>query len=123
MAKERHESFPAWHVTCIAALYACLGSVCAIRYLCLDLAMPGVHVPAPVQIACFLAAASGIAYFFKPRLGHHGLILVTGLALYLAATGHDARAIGFHILILALLSIPLITKSPGGTISQAGTAS
>jgi hypothetical protein len=120
MRREGVDPFARWYVAGVAALYVCLCSVSTIRYLYLDLRVPDVYIPLPVQIVCFLAAASGIVYFFKPRVGHHALLLVAILGLCLTASDHHAGAVVFHLLVLGLLSIPLIEKFLRSRTTQAG---
>jgi hypothetical protein len=97
----------------LAGAYLLLCGACSLYYAGLDLGVLGdaAQIPPPwhVQILCLLAALSAAVYFVRPRAGLYGLIAVTLATLLAAGTGMSPRGVVFHLAVLVLLCLPLLS--------------
>ncbi len=101
--------FKKWYLYLTASIYAVVCGIRAGQYIYLDLRTADVSIPVVVQALCGLAAIAGIVFFLKPRIGHHGLVVVACAGLYLAARDGNVKAAIFHMMVLAVLSLPAVT--------------
>jgi len=99
-----------WYLTIIAASYFILCSSASLYYLSLHIRGEGTAVSLPVQLVSLGMAISADLYFFKPKLGHRGLLLMTIITLLFLVRTDNPKATAFHIAILLILLVPLMAE-------------
>lgn len=108
--RQRH-----WYITLLAAGYAIIGGCASIRYILLHFRADSGDIPVIPQLLCFALTISAVLYFWRARLGHVMLAVLTGLTI-LAIGYTDVKATAFHYSALAVLLLPLALtkcKCPG----------
>jgi hypothetical protein len=95
-----------WYLRIVAAIFAVLCGVSVIRYCWNDLSTSA-SVPAMTQLLCFLFTIGAIAYFIRPRLGHHAMLALALIVLLTHAHNAAREANAFWLMIVVVLAIPL----------------
>jgi len=107
--RTREDVFKKWYIATTAFTYAVICGIRVAKYVYLELLGGlGADIPIASQVICGLAILAGLGYFFRPKIGHHGLVLVTCTALYLATDNADVGAVIFHVMVLMVLSVPVV---------------
>lgn len=104
-----NSQFSKWYLYLLAAFYGFTCGLWFFYYVYQDLTEGGAYIPWRTQITCLIGALSAILYFVRPKIGHHGLILTTLVALSSAIMDPNVVAIVFHAVVLAILCVPLLS--------------
>ncbi|MFA5865756.1 MAG: hypothetical protein WC975_13870 [Phycisphaerae bacterium] len=104
------DAFDKWYLRLIAFYWA----ICSLwgleYYLKQDISPTGAFIPWQFHLLCLMGAVSGFAYFVKPKLGYVGLLLSTGILLFLQRETSDSKALTFHVVVLMFLLVPLVAS-------------
>ena len=103
------EHYDRWYLRLIAGIFAFFGVSSTIRYIFLDIWGTG-FVAASTQALCFGFTAAAVTFFFRPRLGHHAMLVLTLLVLITHAASGPADANAFWFLVAAILLLPILSR-------------
>ena len=97
-----------WYISAIAIIYFCICLPSFFRML--HFKNNGAIIPTVKLVICIGMAATSALYFYKPKLGHLGLLLLPGLTLIRIGES-DAEAFGFHLVVFIILLIPIVKSN------------
>ena len=106
---ERTTDFDRWYLWLLAMFFAFACGACSVRYVWMDFADAG-YVPMSTQILCFALTVASIAYFIRPKLGHHVLLALTVAVLLFASPAGPAEAVVFWLFVGGLLVLPWLSR-------------
>jgi hypothetical protein len=101
------DRYDRWYFRIVAAVFAFICGASAVRYGWYDVANTG-SAPVSTQVLCFLFTVAAIAYFVRPRLGHHAMAGLTAIVLLTQAPAGPAGANAFWFFIAAILLLPML---------------
>ncbi len=98
-----------WYVTTIAAVYLAICTAACVYYGSVHFRANVGIVPLLPQLLCLGMALSAGLYFLNARLGHKALLVLTAMTVLAIGTS-DAKATGFHLIVLLVLLVPFMTS-------------